>query len=127
MHRDWRGAKRTSRGGSALLEVVVGLTILAVAGTAFVALLAQSAGSMDEFRRREAETVQAQAALERITLWSRTELAAHVGTSALPGLTVHISEIAPSLYAIAMMDSVDRVALLRTFLYAPDSARATPP
>jgi len=127
MHRDWRAARRASRDGSALLEVVVGLTILAIAGTAFVALLAQSAGSVDAFRRHEAETVQAEAALERITLWSRTELAAHIGTSALPGLTVHISEITPSLYAIAMMDSVDRVALLRTSVYAPDSSRATPP
>jgi Tfp pilus assembly protein PilV len=124
MHPDGR-ARPTSREGAALLEVVVGLTILAVAGTAFVALLAQSAESVRAFRHREAETVQAAAALERITLWSHTELAAHAGTIALPGLTVRISEIAPSLYAIAMTDSVDRVALLRTVLYAPDTSRTT--
>jgi hypothetical protein len=107
-----------------LLEVVVGIAVLAITGSAWITLLAQTNHSIRELRAREAQVRTASAGLRRITLWPRMELEARVGSSRLSAFTLSVSPIAPSLYTVALADSSTGVVILRTTVYAYDSLHA---
>ena len=109
------------RRGAVLLEVVVGIAILAITGSAWITLLAQTNHSIRELRAREAQLRIASAELRRITLWPRVQLDLRVRSSRLSSFTLTVSPIAPSLYTVALGDTSTGVVILRTTLYAYDS------
>jgi Tfp pilus assembly protein PilV len=122
MRPDDRVTSLVERRGAALLEVLVGLAILLVAGSGLVTLVAQHAHDIRELRRREADTREAAMLLERVARSPRIELAG--GRSTASGeLRVEIGPLAPSLHSVAVIDTRTGAMLLRTSIYAPDSAR----
>ena len=114
--------------GSALIEALVALMLLAIAGTGLVTLLGQTAHSMQSTRETERTTRRASAELDRLALLDRTSLAASVGRQALRGWTLDITQRTVDLFDVRIAESDTSAPLLRTTIYRPrlDSASATP-
>lgn len=119
---------RRSRRGSALIEVLIALILLAVAGTGLVTLLGQTAHTMQSTRETERTTRRASGELDRLALLDRAGLAASVGRHARRGWTLDITERTADLFDVRIAESDTSAPLLRTTLYRPrpDSASATP-
>jgi len=109
------------RRGVILLDIILGTTLLVIAGVAFATLLWQNVSTVDQLRRREREIAGASEHLERMAaLWSAPDFAAHRGTFSTDAYVASIDELAPSLYRVSIADSASGVVLLRTTIYAAD-------
>ena len=111
------------RRGALLLEVVVGITVLAIAGVGWVTLLAQTRASIAEVRQREALTREASDLLQRYRIFGANELDARVGVRREGTLAIEVTSIAPHLYGLAALDSSGRKVLLTTTVYARDTTQ----
>lgn len=105
------------RRGVALLEVLVGLTLLATSGVTLLTLLVQSSGSVELHHRRDVETRAASAALDAIAIWPREQLDARVGRSQRGPWTVEITLLTPTLYRVTIEHPLTGQVVLRTILY----------
>jgi hypothetical protein len=110
----------TPRRGAILFEVVVGLTILAIAGIGWITLLAQTRASIAHVRAQEARISEASDLLQRYRFLSESEYDARLGTRRVGALAVGVSSVAPHLYSLVALDSTDTV-LLTTTVYARDT------
>jgi prepilin-type N-terminal cleavage/methylation domain-containing protein len=110
------------RRGLTLLEVLVALAILGFGAAGWAALLSQGAHAVQIVRSRETEIQRAAQELSRVSLWSREQVAGHVGRNASNGLILVIGEAAPSLYDVAVADTVRGRVLLHTSFYRRDSS-----
>jgi hypothetical protein len=115
-------ANRTARRGTILFEVVVGLTILAIAGIAWVTLLAQTRMSIAQMRAREVRVRAANDLLERHRLLGHEELDARLGTTRIGAFTISVSAITPQLYSLAARDTGAQAVLLWTTVYTREAA-----
>ncbi|HEX3865449.1 MAG TPA: hypothetical protein VHV78_01810 [Gemmatimonadaceae bacterium] len=113
--------------GSALIEVLVGLVVLAIGGTALITLLSQTVRSMESTLATEENTRAAALELNRVTVASRADLLSQLGRQSLHGWTVDIARAGPSLFDVAIASSDSAAPVLRTVLYRPplDSASAS--
>ena len=112
--------------GAVLLEVVVALTILAVAGVTMIAL---SSESMDAFRRArvaEVETAKASALLHAVALWPRADLDRHLGDRPQGPWRLRVGRPLPTLYVVTLTDSTGGRTLLTTALYRAEATSAAP-
>ena len=107
--------------GAVLLEALVALTILAVAGMALIAMMTQSADTANRLGESERELNEASDLLEAVALWPREELDSRLGDRAQGPWRLRISHPSRTIYAVVLVDSTSRV-LLETALYRPDSA-----
>jgi Tfp pilus assembly protein PilV len=114
---------RRGRRGVALLEVLVGLVLLTVAGTALLALVAQTIDAVDRRYRHDADTRAASGRLDAIALWNRAELDARVGSSPLGPWTLRVTPLTPTLYRVELADASTDAVVLVTSLYRPDPDR----
>jgi hypothetical protein len=114
-----------ARHGTILLEVVVGLTILTIAGVAWIVLLAQTRAAIASVRIQEARTRAAGDLLQRYRFLSESEYDARLGTTRVGSLTINVSSIAPHLYALAALDSNARAIILTTTVYARDTTSSS--
>jgi Tfp pilus assembly protein PilV len=110
-----------NRRGTAIIEVLVALVVLAVAGTALVAMLGQAQASVNLTHRREHEVEPAVQLLDEVLTMSHGEIEARIGSTRRRGFSLTISASAPSLYALQVANTATGVVLLRTTLYRPDS------
>lgn len=110
------------RSGSALLEVMVAVMLLATSGTALITLLGQSAHSLRRVRRAELEVQRASDELGRFVTYDRTQMLASIGQSVSRGWLVSVAQTAPELFEVVIADTISRVAILRTTLYRPDTS-----
>jgi type II secretory pathway pseudopilin PulG len=113
------------RRGVALLEVMVGLTLLAIAGVGLLVVLAQATDSVHEIDRRDAEARAASALLDGVSLWTRDQLDARIGSTRLADWTLHVAPLTPTIYRMALADTMTGALVLETSMYRPDSANAT--
>ena len=120
-----RAKKR--RDGSALIEVLVALALLAVGGVALVTLLGQTSRTMRSTRDTERETSDASRVLDRLAAMDRAGLLAWIGRRDVGGSRAEISEPSPDLFDILVARSDTSPLLLRTTLYRPDSSRDAKP
>ena len=67
------------RRGMVLLEVIVGLTILAVSATTMVELAGESLQAVARANDADAEVHRADAFLQAVALWPRADLDRHLG------------------------------------------------
>lgn len=120
-------ARRLPR-GSALIEVLVAITLLATAGTALVTLLGQTSRSMRTTLESERLTRRASEELGRIVVLDQTALLSRTGRSHSHGFTLDVDPLGQGLFAIRIAESDTTVVLLRTTAYRPlpDSTDATP-
>lgn len=116
--------EQTVRRGTILFEVVVGLTILAIAGIGWITLLAQTRASIADMRVRESRTRAASDLLQRYRFFNESEYDARLGTRRVGALAIGVSAIAPHLYALVALDSNERTVLLTTTVYARDTTNA---
>lgn len=112
---------RADRCGSALVEVLVALVLLAVGGVALVTLLGQTGHTMRATRATERRTADASAILRRFEAMDRAALVASIGTRDAAGLRAQIAERVPDLFEVTVAESDTSPALLHTVLYRPDS------
>ncbi len=116
------------RRGSALIEVVIAIVLLATAGTGLVTLLGQTSQSMRTTLESERLTRRASEELNRLVLLDRAALLSRAGRSRSHGFTLDVDPLGQGLFAIRIAESDTTIVLLRTTLYRPlpDSTNATP-
>lgn len=121
-----RSVRRAARPGVVLLEAIVAMTILAIAGGAVVALATDSARAVERAREADAATASASAFLDAIALWPREDLDRHLGARDEGGWQMIIDRPTPTLYAVTLADSAGKRVLLHTVLYRAEATNATP-
>jgi type II secretory pathway pseudopilin PulG len=107
-----------------LLEAIVALTILAVAGGAVVALATDSARAVERAAAADVATRKASALLDAVALWSREDLDRHLGARDEGPWRMVVDRRTPTLYMVTLADSSGNRALLRTVLYRAEEAHA---
>lgn len=109
---------RASTRGIALLEVIVALAILAIAATSGVQLLVQAS---DTFARRavaEQRLADASRLLAAVSLLTRADLEARLGSRTAGPYLVTIRRVEPVLFGIEVRDREGAAsAVLETLLY----------
>ena len=99
-----------------LLEVIVALTVLAVAGSAITALAHESLTVVTRAQRNGTEIQEASGFMDAVTLWTRTDLDQRLGSRRQGRWWLRIDRPLPSLYTLVLADSQHR-ELIRTSLY----------
>ncbi|MGH7719759.1 MAG: type IV pilus modification PilV family protein [Steroidobacteraceae bacterium] len=115
-----------SERGAALLEVIVALTILAVAGSSAAALVAGSVRAASRARQADVEMRRASALLEAVALWTRADLDRHLGERRQGAWVMRVDRPWTALYVVTLTDSATGRELLGTSLYRPEAPRAAP-
>jgi type II secretory pathway pseudopilin PulG len=114
------------RAGVALLEAIVALTILAVAGVSAMVMASESARAVRRAREADTDVRGASAFLDAVSLWTRADLDRHLGSRVEGPWRLRIDRPTATLYTVALTDSAGGPELLRTALFRPDSAHARP-
>lgn len=113
---------RRGRRGAALLEVIVAMTVLSIAGVSALAVASQSAAAISRVREKDAEIRTASALLHSVVLWPREDLDRHLGTRHQGGMLMRVDRPYPELYTIVLLDSL-KDELLSTDVFRPESLR----
>lgn len=116
-----RSERGIGRAGAALLEVIVALTVLAVAGIAAVQIAQESMRAVERARAADAELREADAFLEAVALWTRRDLDLRLGSREQGPFRLVVERPARTLYVVTLTDSTGTRELLRTALFRPDS------
>ncbi|MEP6493406.1 MAG: hypothetical protein ABJF01_12055 [bacterium] len=118
--------RASSRRGSALIEVLLALVLLGVAGSALITLLGQTAHSMRTTLEGERLARAAASELGGLAVATHADLVARQGRSSLHGWTFQITAVSLSLFDVTISEPGGRTPLLQTTLYRPDSSDARP-
>jgi hypothetical protein len=120
-----RAERRPS--GVALLEVLLGFALLAIAGTAWITLAGQTAQTLRNVRASERATFAAASTMEWVAIRTATELDGMIGERRVGDFDVTILRMLPGLYDVTIGDTLTGTVLLHSSVYAPyvasDSAR----
>jgi type II secretory pathway component PulJ len=109
---------RSADRGIALLEVLVAVVILTIAGLSLVTLVAQATASTAAARDREAEQADEDRLLAATTLLTRQDLDLRLGSRDVGPYTVTVARPEPTLYRIAVgREPVATVEDLVTVVY----------
>ena len=108
----------------ALLEVVVAMTILAVAALSTVVWISQAADAAVRTSATAAEADLASDYLDRIALWTREDLDRHLGVRRQGEWAVTVERLTPTLYVVMIADAANARTILRTTLYRPEQLHA---
>lgn len=114
------------RTGAVLLEAIIALVILTVAGTAAVTLVSQSADAVRRAREADAEAREANAFFHAASLWTREDLDRRLGDRPQGDWRLLVQRPAPTLYEVVLVDSAATHEILRTSLYRPEPRRPAP-
>ncbi len=128
-----RGYRGRGRAGVALLEAMVALTILAMAGIWAIAMASEAGAAVRRAHAADEEIRRASAFLDAVALWPRADLDRHLGDRPEGRWILHVERPAPTLYTVVLSTAIDTVAglpdakpmggreLLRTALYRPEA------
>jgi type II secretory pathway pseudopilin PulG len=106
-----------------LLEAIVALVILAVAGTAAVTLVGQSTDAVRRARIADAEMRKASAFFHAVALWTRDDLDRRLGQRPQGPWKLLVQRPTPTLYEVVLTDSAVTREILRTTLFRPEPPR----
>jgi type II secretory pathway pseudopilin PulG len=106
-----------------LLEAIVAIAILSVAGTAAVTVVSQSADAVRRAREADAEARGASAFLHAVSLWTREDLDRRLGDREQGPWRLMIQRPTPTLYEVVLTDSARTHEILRTSLFRPEPPR----
>ena len=113
-------AGRRSRHGVALLETLIALAILSIAGLSVVVLVDSLIRAQAEAVKREETITTAGRVLAAVTLLRREELDQRLGSRELGEFVLGIQRPERSLYRIAISEEAfPAVELLATVVYRP--------
>ena len=122
--------RSSARPGVVLLETLVALAILGVAGASLAALAVGATDAVRRAHRLDDDVRRASAFLDVVALWPREDLDRHLGTHPQGAWILEVQHVAPTLYTVAIADSGDARPLLHTALYraepyvTPEGVRA---
>jgi Tfp pilus assembly protein PilV len=116
-----------ARRGVSFIEVLLSLVLLAIAGTALVTLLGQTAHTIQGVRESEAQTTAAGLELSALTELDRGALIARVGRSRAHGWSMTIEHTSSDLFDVSVASSDTGLVLVHTTIYRPDSVRHVTP
>lgn len=115
-----RGGER----GVALLEVLVALTILGIAGTTAIALLVGYGDALARNAAEERRVADESRLLTALTLLSREDLANRLGAHRAGLYAVEIRRVSAVLYELQVGMNDDPVwSRLETMVYRPQASR----
>lgn len=112
------------RRGAALLEAIVALAILAIAGIALLRSAAESYHVMRLSAVAERRMLDASRLMEAATLWSRAEMDQRLGVRTQGDMRMRITRLLPELYQVELSDADDGRLLLATSLRRERTADA---
>ena len=122
-----RAERMRARPGSALLDVMLSLALLATAGVALVTLLGQTAHTLDAVRRTEGELRGASDELGRLATYDRATLLSLLGRTQTRGWTLTVAQRSADLFDVAIAATDSTPPLLTTTVFRPDTADARVP
>jgi type II secretory pathway pseudopilin PulG len=111
---------RIERRGAALLEAIVALTILGIAGISALTMAGEAARSVDRAREAESSLREASAFFEAVALWPRDDLDRRLGDRTQGPWLLRIERPERELYLIVLADTLTGEALLATSLFRPE-------
>lgn len=114
------------RRGVVLLEVIVAMTILVIAGLSAVVWVRQLSETLAHTREVTDDVVVASRYLDVIALWTRADLDRHLGERRQGICRVRVDRPVPTVYGVTMLDSLGEHVLLRTWLYRTEPVHGTP-
>ncbi len=106
-----------ARPGAVLLEVIVAMTIFAIASTATLVRAAQARHVVVLSIASEDRLNAASAFLDHVVLWPREDLDRHLGTHPQGPWWLDVEHPVAELYTIAIVDSASHQKLLDTIVY----------
>lgn len=115
-----RCAAAGARTGAVLLEVIVALTILALAGISAVSLASESARAMARAHEADESIARASAFFDAVALWTRDDLDRRLGEHAQGPWHLRVARPVPMLYVLSLSDSVRHAVVLETALFRPE-------
>ena len=108
--------------GAMLLEAIVALTVLSLAGAGALALAAAALRAERDMAGREAVNLAADRVLAASALLTRTDLDRRLGRRSVGEFTVEVQRPEPALYRIAIAESRSPdIELLVTVIYRPEA------
>jgi type II secretory pathway pseudopilin PulG len=107
----------------ALLEVIVAITILGIAGLAAIAASREALVTVHHAGRAQDAVSDASAFLDVVSLWTREDLDRRLGDRAQGPWRLRISRVQDSIYEVALSDSASGRVLIGTALYRPMEAQ----
>ena len=107
------------RAGFSLLDPLAAITLLGIAGTAFVALLAQTRATMASVHGVELRTREAAALLASVAREPRSTLAEKVGRRRVGAHELRVSLWSASLFSVEVADPSTGMVTVGTFVYRP--------
>jgi Tfp pilus assembly protein PilV len=107
------------RQGSALIEVLVAIVVLAIGGTALITLLGQTSHSMRTTLESQRLALAASDEMNHVVVAPRSELLARIGRRVDRGWTVDVETISTNLISVSVAQSDTGTVLLHTVLYRP--------
>ena len=102
-----------------MLEVMLGVAILGMAGVALITLLTQTVHTVRQGRAAERRTESATQLLDRATLWSGNDLASRLGRSRVGDWNLEVATPQTQLYTLVVLDTLSGATVLRTTVYRP--------
>ena len=112
--------------GYALLELVLAITILTVAGLGLAGWMRESAHTAAAIASRDAELTRASAFLDLVALWPSEDLDRRLGSRRQGIWRLTIQRPTPDLYEVQLADSMGFVLLATTLYRAPLQDRNRP-
>jgi Tfp pilus assembly protein PilV len=113
----------TGRSGATIIEVLIALVVLAIAGVGLITLLAQTLTSVHQVGGRQDEVRVAATLMDRAATWSRADLELHIGSTRTGRFVLTVGGLPGALYAVDVSDTTGAM-LLHTTFYRPDSSVA---
>lgn len=115
-----------ARSGMTLLEVLVALAILGVAGAALMGLATESWRAVRTAREADTSLREASAFFDAVALWPREDLDRHLGDRAQGPWRMRVDRPTSALYVVTLADSTSGLTILETSLFRPEVPRETP-
>ena len=110
--------RRTCR-GTALLESLIALFVVGVAGLSLMSLASACVERVRRATIADRESAVASALLEAVSLWSRDELEQRLGRRSQGPFVLDVQPTTSQLFTIVVSDSTEGQRLLATQLYRP--------
>jgi type II secretory pathway pseudopilin PulG len=111
--------RRRNESGAVLLEVIVALAILAIAGTSALLMASESARAVIHVREQGEALQAASAFMDAVALWPRADLDRRLGVRRQGDWRLRIDRPERRLYVVTLSDS-DGVELIKTSLFRSD-------
>jgi type II secretory pathway pseudopilin PulG len=111
------------RRGTVLLEALIALALLGIVGGSVATLVSETMHTVAHVHEAEAHLRNAARFLTAVTLWPRTDLDRHLGTSQQGVWLLRVDRPNTTLYEVTLTEATTGTVLLRTALFRPGPER----